>query len=123
MIGSFHVESDFLALVFASSSSYLCRVEGSNVARDGFRRLGFEIDIVNAEIIVEPFDLAINVICWDPGGFQNGLLDCIIYQLLMLNALSSGNHLRPSVRSFRRTSELCIQLWLNEGPYVHCHCH
>lgn len=48
MICGLHVESDLLALIFASRRSDLGSVEGGDVALDGLGGLGLEVDIVNA---------------------------------------------------------------------------
>lgn len=74
MVGGLHVESDLLALVVASRSSNLGSVQGGDVALDSIWVLSLEVDIVNGELVVEPLNLAVNLVFWNPGaGFDESL--------------------------------------------------
>lgn len=75
MICGLHVESDLLALIFASRRSDLGGVERGDVALDGLGCLGLEVDIVDAKVLVEPLDLDIDVVLGDPGALDDQSLD------------------------------------------------
>lgn len=75
MIRCLHVESDLLALLFASGRGHLGSIEGGDIALDGLGGLGLEVDIVDAEVFVEPVDLIVDVVLGDPGAFDDQSLD------------------------------------------------
>lgn len=67
-----------MALVMASCCSDLCGIQRGDVALDGVWVLSLEVDIVDGELVVEPFDLAVDLVFWDPRASSDELLDCEI---------------------------------------------
>lgn len=48
-------------LVFASMSSNLGRIQRGDMARDDVRGLDTKVDIVDAQLLIEPFDLVLDL--------------------------------------------------------------
>lgn len=44
---------------------------------DGLDRFKLEVNIVNAELVVEPDDLGVEEILWNPSTLGDVLLDCL----------------------------------------------
>lgn len=66
VVGRFHVQADLLLLVLPGKGGNLGRVERGDIARNGVDALELEVDIVDAEGVVEPLDLLIDEVVGDP---------------------------------------------------------
>lgn len=71
-----HVQSNLLDLVFSGIRRNFGSIEGGDVGDDGLDIFGLEVYVVNAEFIVEPVDLIVDKLWWDPTAFFNETLNC-----------------------------------------------
>jgi len=63
-----HVEADLLLLVLSGIGGDLGSVERGNVAGNDSRGLNVEVDIINAQLLIEPLNLLISLGLWDEAG-------------------------------------------------------
>jgi hypothetical protein len=99
-----HVQADLLALVLAGKGGDLGGVEGGNLAGNDLRGLDVEVNIINAELFVEPADLVLDQRLGDPATAQDDILDC--YKLEVLASSGAARY----VPAF-----ICSTLPVNSG--------
>ena len=75
---SLHVKADLLALVLTGESGDLGGVEGGDLSGNNFRALNAEVDIIDAELLVEPVNLLINESLRNPAGLSDNGPDSLL---------------------------------------------
>lgn len=71
-----HIEADLLLLVLSGKGGHLGSVQRRNVTSDDDWSLNGEVDIVDAQLLVEVFYLLIDLRVGDEAGSGDDLLDC-----------------------------------------------
>lgn len=75
---SLHVEADLLALVLTGESGDLGGIEGGDLSGNDIRALNAEVDIIDAELLVEPVNLLINERLGNPAGLGDNGPDSLL---------------------------------------------
>jgi len=76
MVRCLHVQPDLFVLVLAGEGGDLGGVEGCDVVGDGLDGLQLEVDIVNAQLVVEPDGLGVDELLGNPSAFADMCSDC-----------------------------------------------
>lgn len=76
MVVGLHVETNLLLLVLADRGSHLGGVQRGDLVGDGVGDFDLEVDVINAELFVEPVDLLIDDGLGHPTTLLDDLLDC-----------------------------------------------
>ena len=75
VVAGLHVKADLFLLVLAGRGSDFGSIQGGDVAGDDLGGLNVEVDIIDAQLLVEPLNLVVNLALGDETSSLDDLLD------------------------------------------------